>query len=171
MSLTWLIVLYLGVALAASRIPFVRVYLALCHTLMEEVIRVLGSCCFKGGRYSKINLYRNGSGQTIHQVDSKFKKAVIEYAGYTGTSLAAIGLFFLVSRGYNHLIIYLFIGLAALSLLLWIRTLFGAAWGLSFVFLLGVPVFSGTELVMLHLSILLSAVILTQSILKAFQVL
>jgi hypothetical protein len=72
---------------------------------------------------------------------SPFKKALISYTGYTGTLVAAIGLFYLVSRASYHLVIYLFLGHTVLVLLLWIRNLFGVIWGLSLAVLLASPVY------------------------------
>ncbi|MFC0026786.1 M50 family metallopeptidase [Neobacillus cucumis] len=105
---------------------------------------------------------------------SSFKKALISYAGYTGASLAAIGLFYLVTRGYYHLTIYLFIylflGLCVLALVLWIRNTYGVIWGISLVVLLALPVYFRTDMVLVHLSILLASVLFSQSIVGAIQV-
>jgi hypothetical protein len=51
---------------------------------------------------NKIQLLREGFGQTTGTLTSPFKKALISYAGYTGTSVAAIGLFYLVLRASCH---------------------------------------------------------------------
>lgn len=165
MNTTILIFIYVAAAFVVSRIPFLRVYLSLCYTLLYEVICVL---CLKGGLGQKIKLHKDGSGQITNQVHSPFKTALIAYAGYTGTSLTAIGLFYLVSRGSYQFIIYLFIGLLVLSLLLWIRHLFGLFWALSWVSLLTVPIYFSYGLVIMHISIFLASIILTQSILHAF---
>ena len=132
MNVTMLILMYLTIALVGSIVPFLRVYLALCNTLVQEVVHALGSLLLKGGLFSKIKLHKDGSGETANQIHAPLKKALIAYAGYTGTSLAAIGLFYLVSKGYFDLIVYMFIGLIGLSLLLWIRKLIWFYLALSF---------------------------------------
>jgi hypothetical protein len=128
----------------------------------------------------KIHLYRDGSGQTTGNGTSPFKKALISYAGYTGTSVAAIGFFYLVSREYYHLVIYLYLGLSVLALLLWIRNAFGVIWGISVSVLLALPVYFryktvlpvnvNFEMVLVHMSIFLSSVLFVQSIIGAVQV-
>ncbi|MCL6570894.1 MAG: M50 family metallopeptidase [Bacillus sp. (in: Bacteria)] len=166
MNTPMLVLFYVAIAAVGSRIPFLRVYLAHCNTLVFEVISV----CIEGGKTNKIKLYKDGSGQTTNNVNSPFKKNLIAYVGYTGTSIAAIGLFYLVSKGNYHFVLYLFIGLLVSSLLLWIRSLFGFVWGLSFVLLLAVPIYFRNDLAIKHISIFLAAVLFTQSILNALQV-
>jgi Peptidase M50B-like len=169
-----LILIYLGVALAGSVIPFLRVYFAHFHNLVNLVISV----CMEGG---KIHLYRDGSGQTTGGNTSPFKKALISYAGYTGALVAAIGLFYLVSRGHYDLVIYLFLGLIVLGLLLWVRNAFGVLWGLSAFVLLAMPVYFryqpvvlpvnvNFDMVLVHMSFFLASVLFIQSIIGAVQV-
>jgi hypothetical protein len=170
-----LILIYLGIGLMGSRLPYIRVFLAHCHNLVSTVISV----CLEGGR-NKILLLRDGTGQTTGSQTSPFKKAFISYAGYTGASVAAIGLFYLVSRGHYHLVIYLYLGLSVLALLLWIRNIFGVIWGLSIAALLALPVYFryqtvlpvnfNFEMVLVHISIFLASVLFTQSIICAIQV-
>ncbi|MEY2196525.1 M50 family metallopeptidase [Neobacillus sp. BF23-41] len=171
--MTTLILIYLGVALVGSGLPIIRVYLAHFHNLVHLVI----SACVEGG---KIHLHRDGSGQTTGNPTSPFKKALISYAGYTGASVAAIGLFYLVSKGHYHLVIYLYLGLTVLALLLWIRNAFGVIWGLSIAVLLALPVYFryetvlpvnvNFEMVLVHMSIFLASILFVQSIIGAVQV-
>jgi len=172
---TTLILIYLAAALAGSMLPFIRVYLAHFHNLVNLAISV----CLEGG---KIRLYRDGSGQTTGSDLSPFKKALISYAGYTGASLVAIGLFYLVTRGNYHLVIYLYLGLSVVALLLWVRNAYGVLWGLSTVVLLALPVFFryenvlalpvhvNFETVLLHIGIFLASVLFIQSMIGAVQV-
>ncbi|MFL6517838.1 MAG: M50 family metallopeptidase, partial [Bacillus sp. (in: firmicutes)] len=173
MNTTTLILIYLGVALVGSMIPFIRVFLAHFHNLINLVISV----CLEGG---KIHLYRDGSGRTTGSDTSPFKKALISYVGYTGASVTAIGLFYLVSQGHYDLVIYLFLGLSVLALLLWIRNAFGVIWGISVSVLLALPIYFRYEtvlpvnvnfnLILVHMSIFLASVLFVQSIIGAVQV-
>jgi hypothetical protein len=169
-----LILSYLGVALVGSVIPFLKVFFAHFQNLVNLSISV----CLEGG---KIHLYRDGSGQTTGNHTSPFKKALISYAGYTGALVAAIGMFYLVSRGYYDLVIYLLLGLSVLALLLWIRNAFGVIWGISVSVLLAMPVYFryqpvvfpvnvNFDMVLVHMSIFLASVLFVQSIIGAVQV-
>ncbi|MEH7094950.1 M50 family metallopeptidase [Neobacillus vireti] len=173
MDTTTLILIYLAAALVGSMLPFIRVYLAHFHNLVNLTISV----CLEGG---KIRLFRDGSGQTTGSDLSLFKKALISYAGYTGASLVAIGLFYLVTRGNYHLVIYLYLGLSVVALLLWVRNAFGVVWGLSVMALLALPVYFSyvsvlpvyvnVEMLLVHLSIFLASVLFMQSMISAFKV-
>lgn len=170
MSTTSLILLYLAAALAISRLPMFRVYFSLCNTLIEKIIHVLAVVVTREGKSNKIKLYKNGSGETTSIVDSKIKKVMIVYIGYTGTLIVAMGLFYLLSFNQFDWVIYFFIGLMVISILLWIRNFFGVLWALSFVALLAVPLYFRNEAVIMHISIFLSSLILIQAIINAFQV-
>ena len=65
--MTTLILIYLGVALVGSGLPFIRVYLAHFHNLVHLVI----SACLEG---SKIHLNRDGSAKTTGNHTSPLKK-------------------------------------------------------------------------------------------------
>jgi hypothetical protein len=169
-STTSLILIYLAAALAISRLPMFRVYFSLCNTLIEKIIHVLAVVVTREGKSNKIKLYKNGSGETTSIVDSKIKKVMIVYIGYTGTLILAMGLFYLLSFNKFDWVIYFFIGLMVISILLWIRNFFGVLWALSFVALLAVPLYFRNEAAIMHISIFLSSLILIQAIINAFHV-
>ncbi|MDR4949679.1 M50 family metallopeptidase [Neobacillus cucumis] len=173
MNATTLIFIYLGVALVGGLLPLLRVFFAHFHNLVNLMV----SACLEGG---KIHLYLDGSGQTTGSQASPFKKALISYAGYSVASLVGIGLLYLVTRGNYQYVIYLYLGLAVLALLLWIRNAFGVIWGLSVVALLAAPIYFrynnvlpvnvNVETVLVHMSIFLASVLFVQSLIGAFQV-
>jgi hypothetical protein len=171
---TWILI-YLGGALAGSVSPIFRVYFSHFHNLINLVI----SAYLEGG---KVHLYRDGSGQTTGGHATTFKKALISYVGYTVTSVAAIALFYLVSRGHNDLVVYLYLGFCILALSLWIRNAFGVIWGLSVAVLLALPVYFryqtvlvlpvkvNFEMILVHMSIFLASVLFVQSMIGAILV-
>lgn len=160
------ILVYLLIAFAVTRIPFVRVYFSVFNTLLHEIIRII----IDGGITNKIKLHKDGPGRDENNENSRFKNTMIIYAGYTGASLAAIGLFYLVSNQNYHIILYLFIGLLAVSILLWIRNFGGILWAISFLVLLALPLYFRQDLAIMHISIFLSSLILIQSIINGIQV-
>lgn len=170
MSTTSLMLIYFAAALAISRLPMIRVYFSLCNTLIEKIICVLVVAVTKEGKSNKIKLYNNGSGETTSMFHSKIQKVMIVYIGYTGTLLLAMGLFYLLSLNQFHFVLYFFIGLLVISVLLWIRNLFGVIWAVSFAALLALPLYFRNELAIMHISIFLSSLILVQAIINAFQV-
>lgn len=165
-----LIYMYLAIAFVVSKLPILRIYTALCNTLLHEIFHVICAICLTGKVGHKITLSSDASGLAAITVNSRFAKVLTSYAGYTGSSLAAVGLFYLVNKGYFDIIIYFFITLTLISMLLWVRNLYGFLWAFSFISLLSVLVYKKYEIVIMHASIFLSSVILLQSIFSAFTI-
>ncbi|WP_078409452.1 M50 family metallopeptidase [Priestia abyssalis] len=170
MESTTLIYIYLAIALVTSQMPVLGVYTALCNTLLHEVFHVICAACLSGRVVHKITLNKDASGLAVTSVNSRFARVLIFYAGYTGSSLTAIALFYLVNKGHFNTIIYFFITLAVISVLLWVRNFYGFLWAISFISLLGFMVYKKYEIVIMHTSIFLSSVVLLQSIFTAFTV-
>ncbi|MFD2446982.1 M50 family metallopeptidase [Bacillus sp. CGMCC 1.16607] len=159
------IIFYLASAFLVTRIPFIKTYLSLSYTLLHEMIRVL----IMGGESKKIILLKKGStSETTNYVT--LKHDFISYISYTAPSLMAIGLFYFVSINDYHLILYILIGLIAVSIVFWIRHFLEFLWALSFMALLALPIYFRYELVVMHLAIFLASYILVQSVLNALNV-
>jgi hypothetical protein len=160
-SQVWPILVYLFIALIVTTIPFLRGYFSLPNTLFRDAIRVILE-----GRMANNSVTRE-----IHENrNTRFKHTMITYLGYTGESLAAIGLFYLVANQNYHLILYLFIGLLIASIFLGIRRVLGILWALSLVAFMAFPIYFKTESVMMHLSILLVSYFLIHSMMNGLKV-
>lgn len=158
---SWPIVLYLAVALVVTKIPYVQTYLSICYTLLHEVISILLS---GWGKRKQIRLLKTAP--TLETADSlTFKHTLISYLSDTATSLVAIGLFYLVSTKNYNLILYLFIGLLAVSVVFWIRHILELLWALSFIAILALPIYFGNEQAITLTAIFLTAYVLVQSVL------
>ena len=166
MNHTLPIPIYLFIALIATHIPYIRAYFSLCNTLLHEVIMVI----LEGRRASKIYLPNDSSKVITNAENYSFKHSLITYAGYTGQSLVAIGLFYLVSNQNYYFIFYLFIALMVIAVLLWIRNVWGIIWALSFVVLLALPMYFQYNIAIMHISIFLSSFLLMKSIMNGLQV-
>jgi hypothetical protein len=157
---------YLAFALIISYLPFIKIYAALCNTLIHEMSHLIFS---RRKLSNKIALHHDGTGlATTHS--NWLMGILVSYSGYTGSSLSAVGLFYLMHKGYYASIVYVFIALVTIAALLWIRNFFGFVWAISVVVLLTLAVYQNLELLMMHISMLLSSIILVQSITTAFMV-
>jgi hypothetical protein len=153
------IIVYLAAALVVTRIPFVRRYLSICYTLLHEVMRAL-----IGGE-KRIRLVKHKD-ETI-ETASTLKHDLISYISYTVASLAAIGLFYLVSIHRYEWILYLLSGLIAVALVFWLRHFLEFVWALSFTALLLAPIYFGYTLATKPMAIFLGSYILVQSVLTS----
>lgn len=158
------IIIYLGIALIISTIPFIKVYFSIWNTLLLEIFRV----CI-AGKKNKVIRIKDRSKMMNDMEMLTFKEILHLYVGYTGTLFIAIGLFYLVAKQNYDFILYFLAGLLVISLLLWIRNLIGFIWGITCIILLAIPIYFNYEIVIMHIAILLSSVILVQSILQSLQ--
>jgi hypothetical protein len=157
---------YLAFAFIVSYIPYIKIYAALFNTLIHELSHLIFS---QRKLSNKIALHHDGTG--LARTNSHwFRGILVSYSGYTGSSLSAVGLFYFMHKGYYAGIVYFFIGLVAVAALLWIRNLFGLIWAVSLVLLLIWAVYQNMEALMVHISMLLSSIVLVQSITTALTV-
>lgn len=155
------IIVYLLLAFAVTRIPYLSGYFSKCNHLIHEIV----SSIFAGKQKS----LKTSTPQNITK-ENRFKKTLVTYIGQTGTSLSAIGLFYLIAyQNYNY-VLYCFIGLFIIGILFWLRNVPGIIWAISFLALLALPIYYHDEIVIMHVSIFLSACILVQSIFGGIQV-
>jgi hypothetical protein len=160
------IYIYFFVALFATNIPLLGIYFSLPNVLIHEISHVI-TAKITGGKIHSISLFDDTSGVAITSSRFWIGRVLVSYAGYTGSSLSAIALFLLLSKGYYNFIIYFFIGISVVSTLLWVRNWFGFVWSVSFIAILGFMVWKHYETIMIHTSILLSSVVLVQSVTSA----
>lgn len=168
---TWkLVYFYIIIAALCSFLPVVGRYIAIVNTLIHEVWHVLAAI-LSGRKFRlahKINLNRDASGTALTQTDSWIGRIFIAYMGYTGSSVTAYGLFYLLSKEYYIAILCIFACVACIALVLWVRNLYGLFWTVSFLALNFFIIYKDKPVILQHVSTFFSCVILVQSILTAF---
>ncbi|WP_180994179.1 hypothetical protein [Bacillus sp. Marseille-P3661] len=88
----------------------------------------------------------------------------------TVTLIAAIGAFYFVSTYNYRLMLYIVIGLIAVSMLLWIRRALELLWALSFIAALALPIYLGNERAIMVTASVLASYILVQSLLTSLTI-
>jgi len=164
-----LIYIYLVFALLITNIPFIGKYMAVANTIIHEASHCLMALLFSGKVHS-MSLFSDTSGEARVSPRNWLSRILISYAGYTGSSFAAIGLYFALSKGKYEIILISYITLMIVCLF-WIRNLFGFIWTITFVCIIGFIVYKDLSVLILHVSFLLSAIVLAQSVSSAFVVL
>ncbi|NRF96122.1 M50 family metallopeptidase [Paenibacillus frigoriresistens] len=165
-----LICIYLSIAILTTYIPFIGKYMAVANTLIHEASHCLIALLFSGKVHS-ISLFSDTSGVATVSTRNWLSRVLVSYAGYTGSSSAAIGLYFALFKGRYELILISFILLLIVCLLFWIRNLYGFIWTISFVCIIGFIVYKDFSILILHVSFLLSAIVLAQSVSSSFIIL
>ena len=180
-----LIYIYLFIAFVLSNIPLLHSIIKGNHQL-SRIVHLVGMCfamvntmvheschalmaILTGGKIKGISLFTNTSGVAETTSNSRIAMILVSYAGYTGSSLASIGLFYLLYIGQYEWIIYFFIVLSAINLL-WIRNIYGVVWLTSFSGIIIFFLYKNLVVLLIHTSIFLSCMVLVQSIVSAFEI-
>ena len=187
MEKTNLIYVYLIIAFVLSNIPLLHSFikgnarvsrvihaigmsLAIANTMVHESSHGL-LAVLTGGRIKGISLSADTSGLAETTSNSRIARILVSYAGYTGSSLVAVGLFYLLFLAEYEWIIYFFVVLSAINWLFWVRNLFGFLWLTTFIGMMVFFLYKHFEVLLVHISILLSCMVLVQSIISAFVIL
>ena len=163
------IIYYLIIAFVMTRIPILRVYVRLINTMIHEVCHIIVAT-ITGGKGHKITLHRDTSGLALTSSSSWFSRVFTAYAGYTGSSLVAFLLFYLLQEGYYTVVLLVLMSVLIIATLLWVRNGFGSLWAASFLLLIWLLIDKQFDQITIHLSYLLSAVLLVESVSSALQV-
>lgn len=187
MEKTSLIYMYLFIAFVLSNIPLINSFIkgntrisnfihaigmgvAIANTMIHESCHSL-MAILTGGRIKEVSLSADTSGLAETTSNSRVARILVSYAGYTGSSLVAVGLFYLLYLGKYEWIIYFFILLSTINWLFWVRNLFGFLWLTAFIGMMALFIYKHFEVLLVHISILLSSMVLVQSIISAFVIL
>ncbi|MED1205510.1 M50 family metallopeptidase [Heyndrickxia acidicola] len=166
-----LLLIYIVVAIITTNLPVVGVYFSLCNTLVHEFSHALLASIFTRRLGHTITLNHNASGMAITSINSWVSRVAVSYAGYTGSSLMAVVLFYLLHKSDYQLVIEIFTALTVVTAILWVRNLYGFMWSVSVIFTLGSMLFHHLTLFMMHASMFISSVILVQSVFAASHIL
>lgn len=160
---------YLIAAFLVSFIPLLRTLFCSFHTLIHEIGHAFAALLTSGKVY-KIYLFANTEGLAKTSYRSILSGIFIFYFGYTFATLMAVLSFHFIFNGQLTALYYLYISLSLLSLLFWVRNLYGIFWVLLF---LG----SAILLEYYHLAgireafvLFFSSILLVQSVLSAFHI-
>ncbi|MFC4597388.1 M50 family metallopeptidase [Cohnella hongkongensis] len=128
----WLkVALFLGIAAFLTRlIPFSDFFRNV-DTLIHEMFHALATLLLSGD-VQYIHLYSDQSGLTYSAYAGQWKSIPISLAGYVGSALFALLLFYLHSRRRERAGLIAIAAIAVLGLVLFVRNGFGAAWCAGF---------------------------------------
>lgn len=182
-----LVYLYLLIAFVLSNVPLVNSFIkgnarlskvihaigmsvAIANTMIHETCHAC-MAIVTGGRIRGVSLSADSSGLAETTSSSRIARILVSYAGYTGSSLVAVGLFYLLHLGKYEWIIYFFVLLSTINWLFWVRNLFGFIWLTAFIGMMIFFLYKHFEVLLLHISILLTCMVLVQSIVSALVIL
>lgn len=179
-----LIYLYLAIAILLAAIPSLigsfsfssraiiklKTILEIPNVLIHEVCHALAAI-LTFGKVHSISLHSNNEGVAVTSSSNFISRIVVSYAGYTGASGSAVGLYYLLFIERYDWVIYGFIGVTLFSALFWVRNFYGFLWSMAFVGGMSYLVWEQYSQVLIHISIFLSSIVLVQSIWTALIIL
>jgi hypothetical protein len=163
------IYIYLAIAIIISFIPYIRSFFGTIHTLIHETGHALAALLTSGKVYS-ISLFSSTDGVAYTGSKSWVSSVIVTYSGYTFSSVMTILAFFLIANGEEISLFYIYLGLAVINLLLWVRNKFGIFWLMTYIggsYLLVHYQLSSLKEIVVYI---LSSVLLVQSVLASLTI-
>ncbi|WP_276358429.1 M50 family metallopeptidase [Cohnella caldifontis] len=133
--MNWKFIGYFAIALLVIQIPVVGTFFKIANTLIHESSHAIMAQIMQGKVY-QIQLFANTEGVTYTASTSDMAAILTSLAGYIGSSVAAFGLAVLNGNRKYEWTLWLFVILAALNAVLWVRNAFGITWLALFIGLL-----------------------------------
>lgn len=154
-----LIYWFAGLALVLPRIPVIGNWFSIINTVIHEAGHALMTLMLEG-KVKKIELFNDASGATTTSTQTKFGSFLVAIAGYPFASAMSYFIFYLLTVEYNKGFL---IGISLfflLTLILWIRNLYGAIWVIAFCAINGYLIYVNNDFYIL-IATLLYAVMIT----------
>lgn len=159
--------IYLVIAVIITSIPIIGRYVSMVATLIHEIGHGLAAIVC-GGRLKQIHLYSNTEGVALTTHTDWFSKFITSLAGYIFTSVFGLLSIWLIRIGVTKVLIIIYLCFLVLTLLLWIRNLYGFIWIISFTGLFLLLLIYANDFYIEQILQLLTCIIYTESIRSAF---
>ena len=169
MDITTKLLIFIVLAIILTKIPIIGKYFGVVNTLVHELGHLIVSY-MTFGKGHKIELFANKEGLAFSSHRFWIGKVMTTLAGYLFSSFMAFLFYYLLFLGKYQSIIYILLIMLGVSLLFWIRNLYGFCWVLTFsggfVWLLwkaDTPVIENTLLFLI-------SIVLVESITSSFEI-
>lgn len=167
----WKILSVIFITAVLMYIPYVGEFFKVFNTLFHEGGHAIAAL-ITSGTVDKIELFANTEGVTLTSYSSWVSGFVTSIAGYVFASLVALLFAFLWSKHKHKTIIASILLFSIVNLVLWVRNPYGIGWLILSSMLLGLVVWKVKKTSVLStLSLVLTLILLTQSVLSSFDIL
>ncbi|MWV45671.1 M50 family peptidase [Paenibacillus sp. HJL G12] len=138
----------------------------LVHELSHGLVTLVLS-----GKVMVIYLYSNQSGVTLSSFDANWKSIPISLAGYIGSALFSLLLFFLYAKRQERAGLIIVMALAAIAAVLFVRNGYGVIWCAGFAILSALVAFMAPPWLRSGYYILIAFICLVESVVSPFVIL
>jgi hypothetical protein len=119
------------------------------------------------GEVVKINLFSDTSGNTLTKVHGKISTILVSISGYPFSSIVAFFIFYLINNNFTIFAIIIFMGFSLISLLLFVRNIYGIIWLLFFLIMSGIILHHNTIKILYFWSVFNGSLLLIDSIISS----
>lgn len=130
-------------ALLLLRIPYIGKILRVTNTLVHEFGHVLVAL-LTGGKVTKVELFSDVSGTTQTINSGKFGGILTALSGYPFASLFALLTAWLIHINHPKWVVIILMAFALISLIFYVRNIYGFIWLVAFLFIAGWLASKGT---------------------------
>lgn len=169
MDMKMKIITFLVIALILVNVPIAGKYFQIINTLIHEVGHQFAAI-MTFGKPAEISLFSNTEGVAYSSHRFWFGKVITSLAGYVFSSFLAFFFFFLIFKGKSQYVIYILLAILAISMVFWVRNLYGVFWMLTFSAGFIWIVWKANESIVESLVLFLVSIIFIASISSAFDI-
>lgn len=144
-------------------IPLIKNIFKNIYTLIHEFFHAI-TAVFTSGNVIKIELYYNNEGVAITKTKNKISSFLVSISGYVASSIFAYFLSFLLLKNENHYIIYIVSSISIISLLFFIRNIYGLIWIASFITVLVFCIFYKNNILIYYTTLIISIILIFESL-------
>jgi len=119
------------VALVMIRIPYAGKFFRVVDTMIHETGHAFMALLTKGEVLS-VELFNDTSGVAVTKNQGKLGFFMVSLAGYPFSSLMSYVLFYLLYHQHMMAVTLIFVSIASVNLILWVRNWYGVFWLFSF---------------------------------------
>ncbi|MES2837573.1 MAG: M50 family metallopeptidase [Bacteroidota bacterium] len=132
MNYVYLVLLTFALALLVNYLPYVGKVFRVVNTLFHESAHAF-MALFTNAEVVRINLFSDSSGSALTKSKYWISKFLVSVAGYAGASVAGYFLWKLFLHNQLTIVFFVFILLAIINLIFWVRNWYGIIWLLVFI--------------------------------------
>lgn len=142
--------------------------ISIFNTLLHELGHLIASV-LTGGEAYRIQLYSDRSGFAVTGSRSWLSSVLVKMAGYVSASVIAFGYAWAVTEGYRMIVLWITFGLLVVSVLFYIRNLFGIVWGIFLITITGMIIFNGSLTAQMLFLVVVCSILLFESFVSTME--
>lgn len=160
--------LFIGMAILLTNVPFLGNYVRVVNTLVHESGHAL--IALIGGDVHSISLFMNTEGVTYTSHKSWLGGFFTGAAGYVASSAMAFVALWLISRKRYKVLTGILIGFILLNSIFWVRNPYGIFWLISFGAAFLLLLYKGSTNLIQNCLLLIASILLVESVSSAFTI-